>query len=198
LTPSYRVEAVDTADHWGAAYLPEAGIPLVRGWYRQSDYPENQLLYSNDLDRGAYAAWLRSLGVRYVVLADATPDYSSRLEARLIRNGLSGLVPVFRSAHTVVYELPHARPMITGPRPATIVSLTSSKMQLDVTARGMYRVAVRWSPYWVVQNACTLKGKDGMLRVYAPAAGLIDLTFSVSVHGGLEALSGSAPSSCTP
>ena len=29
LTPSYRVEAVDTAGHWPAYYLPQAGIPLV-------------------------------------------------------------------------------------------------------------------------------------------------------------------------
>src|SRR5207249_8420002 len=29
LTPSYRVEAVDTAGHWAALYLPEAGIPLA-------------------------------------------------------------------------------------------------------------------------------------------------------------------------
>ena len=41
LTPSYRVEVVDTANHWAAAYLPQAGIPLVRGWFRQDDYPHN-------------------------------------------------------------------------------------------------------------------------------------------------------------
>src|SRR5262249_46532910 len=39
LTPDYRVEAVDTVGHWPAVYLPEAGIPLVRGWYRQDDFP---------------------------------------------------------------------------------------------------------------------------------------------------------------
>ena len=197
LTPSYRVEAVDTVDHWPAAYLPEAGIPLVRGWYRQSDYPENQLLYSKALNNRTYQAWLRSLGVRYVVLSDATPDYSSRLEAALIRNGRSGLVPVFRSAHTVVYELPHARPMITGPGPATVAALGSAKMQLVVTKPGTYRVAVRWSPYWQAKGACTLKGADGMLRVDAPAAGLINLTFSVSVQRGLETLAGvSTDGSC--
>ncbi len=39
LTPSYRVEVVDTAGHWAAVHLPEAGIPLVRGWFRQDDFP---------------------------------------------------------------------------------------------------------------------------------------------------------------
>jgi hypothetical protein len=35
LSPSYRVEAVDTVGHREAVYLPEAGIPFVRGWFRQ-------------------------------------------------------------------------------------------------------------------------------------------------------------------
>ena len=51
LTPSYRVEVVDTAGHWAAVHLPEAGIPLVRGWFRQDDFPQNQVLYEN-LTRG--------------------------------------------------------------------------------------------------------------------------------------------------
>ena len=47
LTPDYRVEAVDTSDHWEAVYLPQAGIPIVRGWFRQNDFPLNELLYDN-------------------------------------------------------------------------------------------------------------------------------------------------------
>ena len=43
--------------------------------------------------RAPTSAWLRGLGVRYVVLTDAPPDYSSRAEAALIRSGRSGLVP---------------------------------------------------------------------------------------------------------
>src|SRR4249920_1601958 len=68
LSPSYRVEAVDTTGHWPAVYLARAGIPLTRGWYRQNDFPVNQLLYrQGHLGRMAYVGWLRSLGVRYVV-----------------------------------------------------------------------------------------------------------------------------------
>ncbi len=44
LTPAYRVEAVDTAGHWEAVYLAQARIPIVRGWFRQDDFPQNQLL----------------------------------------------------------------------------------------------------------------------------------------------------------
>jgi hypothetical protein len=47
LTPSYRVEAVDTSGHWPAYYLPRAGIPLARGWYRQDDFQQNSILYGH-------------------------------------------------------------------------------------------------------------------------------------------------------
>src|SRR5207244_11474733 len=69
LGPSYRVEAVDTLGHWAAVYLPDARIPLARGWYRQDDFPQNDVLYGK-LGRGAYLSWLHRLAVRYVVLTD--------------------------------------------------------------------------------------------------------------------------------
>ena len=100
LSPSYRVEVVDTAEHWPAAYLPDAGIPIVRGWYRQSDFPQNELLYDSNLGGKAYRAWLRKMAVRYVLLTDAPADYSSRREAALLRSGKSGLVPVKVSCST--------------------------------------------------------------------------------------------------
>ena len=74
-------------EHWPAAYFPEAGIPIVRGWYRQNDFPANELLYDEQVGPRAYQEWLRSLGVRYVVLAAAPADYSARAEAALLRSG---------------------------------------------------------------------------------------------------------------
>ncbi len=109
LRPSYRVEAVDTAGHWGATYLAEAEIPLARGGYRQDDFPQNKLLY-DELGRGAYLRWLRGLGVRYVVLTTAPPDYSARGEARLLQGGRSGLRPVFHTARMTIYVVPQPRP----------------------------------------------------------------------------------------
>ena len=97
LTPSYRVEVVDTAGHWAAFYLPDANIPLARGWFRQDDFPQNQVLYGK-LGPEAYLSWLRGLGVRYVVLTRAAPDYSARAEAALVGGAHSPLRPVFRSA----------------------------------------------------------------------------------------------------
>ena len=114
LSPSYRVEAVDTVGHWPAAYLPTAGIPIVRGWFRQDDFPLNGLLYGQ-LDRERYVAWLRSLGVRYVVLPDAPLDYSAKAEGALIGGGRSSLRVAFRSEHTTVFAVPSPRRIVTGP-----------------------------------------------------------------------------------
>jgi hypothetical protein len=111
LSPSYRVEAVDTAEHWPAAYLPDAGIPIVRGWYRQSDFPQNELLYDSKLGGRAYRAWLRQMAVRYVLLTDAPADYSSRREATLIRSGESGLVPVYNNSEGRAGSNCRTRPM---------------------------------------------------------------------------------------
>ena len=80
LRPGYRVEAVDTAEHWPAFYLAESGIPLVRGWFRQDDFPLDAPLYRH-LTPVGYQRWLRKLGVAYVVLTRSPPDYSSRGEA---------------------------------------------------------------------------------------------------------------------
>ncbi|MDX6521119.1 MAG: hypothetical protein QOF08_1724, partial [Gaiellales bacterium] len=78
---NYRVEVVATAGHWEAYYLARAGVPLARGWYRQSDFPENDLLYQPVISPSAYRSWLRALGVQYVMLPDVALDYSSQAEA---------------------------------------------------------------------------------------------------------------------
>ncbi len=194
-SPSYRVEVVDTAEHWSAAYLPDAGIPIVRGWYRQSDFPQNELLYDNKLAAPAYARWLRLMGVRYVVLTDAPPDYSARNEAALIRSGRSGLVEVRRLAHTTVYELPHPTPIVTGPAPATILWLWPSRFVAEVGARGTYHVRIRWSPYWRAASGCVSRASDGMTNVFVPRAGLVQLSFALDVQSGLRTLAGATPKS---
>ena len=193
LSPSFRVEAVDTAEHWAAAYLPDAGIPIVRGWYRQSDFPQNELLYDKQLGARAYEAWLRAQGVRYVLLPDAPPDYSASKEAALIRSGKTSLVPVFHSAHVVVYQLPNATPLITGRGPASVLWLYPTHIVALVDEPGRYKVRVRWSPYWRASSGCVWRGSDGMLRLRAPRAGLVDLRVSVNVTRGLETLTGLAP-----
>jgi hypothetical protein len=197
LTPSYRVEAVDTAGHWDAVYLPRAGVPLARGWFRQNDFPQNRVLYDgDDLVRGAYLEWLRSLGVRFVVLTDAAPDYSARSEAKLLRSGRSGLEPVLRSAHLTVFEVPAPRKLITGPSPASVVSLAQTRLTVRVASKGTYRLAIRYSPYWAASPGCLEAGDDSMIRLHAFAPGDVKLRFHVNASRALAALTGDKPQDC--
>ena len=199
LSPSYRVEAVDTAEHWPAAYLPDAGIPIVRGWYRQSDFPQNELLYNPKLAAAPYEAWLRRMGVRYVVLSDAPVDYSSRAEAALIRSGHTHLVPVYETRHLTVYALPAAEPLIAGPAPATVLWMYPARIVAVFDAPGSYRVKVRWSPYWRASSGCVSKTADGMTRLSVRHAGLVELAFGLTVGRGLATLAGLAPQQrCNP
>jgi len=198
LTMSYRVEAVDTAGHWDAVYLPRAGIPLARGWFRQNDYPQNSILYGDDgLGRGAYLSWLHSLGVRYVVLTDAPPDYSARAEARLLRTGRSGLTRVMKAKHVNIYAVPSARPLITGPGPAAVVGLTESEVTVRAAEPGTYRLAIRYSPYWMASTGCLDPGKDSMIRLRIPAPGTVKLSIQVNARRALDAFAGDRPQTCS-
>src|SRR5262249_50348618 len=151
-------------------------IPLARGWFRQDDFPQNRVLY-DEFGRYAYARWLRALGVRYVVLTSASPDYSARGEARLLRSGRSGLQVVLRTPSGTIYEVPQPRSIGTGPGRARVVSLTETRIVLRLAAAGRYRLAVRYSPYWRPSAGCVSRGADGMLRVETTAPGWLALAF---------------------
>ena len=66
----------------GGGVRPEAGFPITRGWYRQDDFPENEILYSDDLNRGRTCSWLHERGVRYVLVPGDRLDYSSSARPR--------------------------------------------------------------------------------------------------------------------
>jgi hypothetical protein len=195
LRAGYRVEAVDTTEHWPAFYLAESGIPLLRGWFRQDDFPFDALLYRH-FTPAAYRSWLRELGAAYVVLTRSQPDYSSRREARLVRSGRAGLRRVWASREIAIYLVPRPRPILTGPGRPTVRGLGDSRLLIHVTRGGTYRIAVRWSPYWQASTGCLAPTRDGMLRLRTRAAATIRIVFDVDARSLLDALSGAAPTSC--
>jgi hypothetical protein len=192
LSPSYRAEVVDTTGHWGAVYLAGAGIPLARGWFRQDDFPQNAVLYGQ-VSASAYVRWLRSLGIRYVVVTDAPVDYSARREAAVVRSGRSGLKPVLRASHLTVYALPRPRPLVTGPGRPRVLELTLSGVRLRLAQRGRYRLAVRYSPYWHAASVCVTESADGMTRITAGRAGIVDLDLQFEASRAAQALIGRRP-----
>jgi len=195
LTPSYRVEAVDTAGHWPALYLARSDIPLARGWFRQDDFPQNEVLY-DELGAKAYVGWLRTLGVKYVVLTDAPADYSARGEAMLLRSGRTPLRAVFRSVHLTVFEVPRATPILTGRPGARVVSLTESKIVVAAERAGRYRLAVRFSRYWRPSVGCASRNPDGMISLTIPRPGHVSLKFAPNAKSALAALTGRSSRAC--
>jgi hypothetical protein len=193
LQPGYRVEAVDTTEHWPALYLARAGIPLVRGWFRQDDHPVAALLYRRRFTAAQYIAWLRRLGVAYVVLTDAPPDYTSRRESKLVRSGHSGLRRVFATRSIAVYAVPRPQPIVTGPDRPAVLAFRDSHLLLRVSRGGTYRVAVRWSPYWHASTGCLTRTRGGLLRLRTQEAGTVRLAFDVDASSLFHALSGAAP-----
>jgi hypothetical protein len=125
------------------------------------------------------------------VRSEAPLDYSSRAEALLLRSGRSGLRPVLRTRQLTVYELPNASPLVS--EGAQVRALLPTRVILRVPAPGSYRLAIRFSPYWRTFQGCVEPTRDGMTRLYAFRAGLVDLDFKVNVHRGLETLTGLKP-----
>jgi hypothetical protein len=196
LTPSYRVEAVDTVGHWSAVYLAEAQIPLARGDFRQDDFPQNKVLY-DELGPSAYLAWLRGLGVRYVVLTNSPSDYSAKGEAALLRSGHSGLRAVFRATNLRIYAVPDPRPILTGAAWGRVLSLKGTSVRLRLSRPGVYRLAVRYSPYWHAEGACLTRRADGMTNVAVDHAGPLELTFRLNARRALATVVGrSSSASC--
>jgi hypothetical protein len=195
LDPSYRVEVVDTAHHSAAAYLPDAGIPLVRGWFRQDDFPQNQLLYG-ELTPARYVRWLHQLGVGYVVLPDVAPDYSAEREAALLRGGRAGLEVVYRTAHLQVLRVPSPQPIVSGPGHPRLTALGREGMTVWLGAAGSYRIAVRYSPYWRSTSGCLRSTHDGMLGLVTTGPGVVRIAFRVSVPTMLRVIAAEEQPAC--
>jgi len=185
--PNFRVEAVDTADHWDAYYLPAAGIPIVRGWFRQDDFPANMLLYRAAVSAAGYRAWLRRNGVRYVVLPKDVLDYSAAAEARLLRSGRAGLPVVYEDPFVTIFALPHPTPLLVPPpgRRGSVLDFGHSSLRLQLGGAGVYRLAVNYTPYWLLRPAsaaCLAPAPDGLSALVARRGGVITMRFHPTLH----------------
>jgi hypothetical protein len=171
--PGFRVEVVPTAEHWEAYWIPKAGFPLARGWYRQLDVADNPALYKNDLDAAAYRHWLRSAAVRYVLLSTTAPlDWDGGPEeARVVQSASSGLRVVFRSRNWAIYELPQATPLLTGPAHPVVTSFGHTAIHGRVFAAGRYLLRAHYNPYLRLRGSgCVAPGPGKMtiLRLTRP------------------------------
>jgi hypothetical protein len=188
--PNHRVEVVATSDNWEAYYLAKRGVPLARGWFRQDDFPGNEALYKK-LTPARYQAWMRRLGIRYVLVPDDPLDYSARNEADLIRRG-AGLDLVAQVGGWTFYELPDATPIVTPRDGATVVSLTSDQVTIRVARPGRYRLSLNYTPYWSIRGggACASPLKPWGTELQVRQAGLVRLNFDVGLRTFVDTVLG--------
>jgi len=179
----HLVAVVATGSHWESYYLPKAGIPVVRGWFRQTDMVRNEVLYDSSADAGDYVRWLHDNAVRYVVLPDVRLDaYTGEREEDLVRAAAADLALAMRTDDVTIYEVPNATPLLTGPGRARVTELTHDEVRGVVGASGTYRLRLTWSPYWrVVNGAITVReATDGQMLLDARKPG----EFAIEVPAG--------------
>jgi hypothetical protein len=197
--PQYRVEVVPTFDHWEAYWLPQAGVPLARGWYRQIDIARNELFYEQPLKPASYRSWLRRMGVRFVVLPHTRlGQKGEEREAALLRSGRSGLTTVFRDASVTIYEVPRPAPILTGPGRPQITRLDHSRIEGTLTEPGTYAVKVRYTRYWRVRAGavCVERLAGGMTRLRATRPGRFALAVPKRPASLVRLLVGRPPARC--
>jgi hypothetical protein len=90
-----------------------------------------------------------------------------------------------------VYAVPHPTSIVTGPRGARVIALHQTEIDLQLRTPGIYRVSLRYSPYFAAHGACITKTKDGMTQLNVAHAGRVRLAFAVTPGRALAALAGS-------
>ncbi|MGI8557773.1 MAG: hypothetical protein ACR2ND_05620, partial [Solirubrobacteraceae bacterium] len=169
-----RVEVPFTVSHWETAWLPPR-FALARGWEKQLDTRYDALFFHKPLRPAVYHAWLRSLGVRYVALADSPLDPSSKQEAALLRGGVPFLRAVWSDRHWRVWQLVDPLPLASGA--ARLSALHEDSFVLRFRSAGSATVLVRSSPLWRADGgACVASAPGGWTQVRSRAAGLIRVT----------------------
>ena len=78
----------------------------------------------------------------------------------------------------------------SGAAPATVLRLTGTRLVVELSRPGQYRLAVRYSPYWHADGACLILRKDGMTTIAARHAGRLELSFRVNAASALAAVGG--------
>jgi hypothetical protein len=176
----FRVEIPFTSFHW-EAYEIAPRFPLARGWERQLDIKYNHIFYDHTLDADTYEAWLHSLAVHYVAVANTSLDYSAKAEVALIDRGLPYLRLAMQTKDWRVYAVRDPTPL--GQGVARVTALGANSVSLQARGAGRAVIRVRFSPYWKLSGAPGCVAPDGdftrvTLRRPGPAKLVIDFALS--------------------
>ena len=196
--PGFRVEVVETANHWENYFLPEAGFPLARGWYVQLDLADNRALYAPGLTAARYDAWLRERAVRYVVFPHLPGEkaYGGE-EAALLASGRSGLHRVWSAGRASIYELPHATAVLSGAAAAVTV-FGPREIAGHIAHPGVYLLRVAFNPYWTVKRGslCLSPGGARYTLLHVRRAGRFEIRAIETPLSLLRAIVHHNPADC--
>ncbi len=197
--PGFRVEVIETANHWENYFLPEAGFPLARGWYVQLDLADNRALYTPGLSAARYVSWLRARAVHYVVFPHLPGERAfGGEEAALLASGRSGLRQVWSDGRASIYELPHATPILSGRAPSAVTLFDATEIAGRVARPGVYLLRVAFNPYWKIERGslCVSRAGTASTLLHARHAGEFALKAIETPENLLSAIAHSDPAEC--
>ncbi len=92
-----------------------------------------------------------------------------------------------------VFELPRATPIATPARDVSVISLTSNTVTLRVRRPGVFRLRLRYTPYWRVEHgsACAAPRKPWGTELRVQRPGLVRMAFDVRLGTFVGAVLGS-------
>ncbi len=189
-----RVEVPPTANHWESAYLASQ-FELARGWLRQLDTTRDDIFYGDDgaLTTGAYRHWLRQNAIHYVALPDASLDYSSNAERRLILSTPPYLDLLWSSPHWRIYAVRNPEPLVDpmGAAAAHVLWVGRQGFGLEVARPGDFLVRVSFTPYWsIARGAGCLLRRGEWTVAHASHPGVFRVAADFSVGRAWNAVTG--------
>jgi len=183
VTPGARVEVVDPANHWSAAYVT---ADLARGWERQADLARNPIFYGREpLTEESYHAWLQRLAVGWVAVPAVPLDGAAQAEASLVASGPAYLEREWASADWTLFRVRDAAALADVGR---VVAVTTDSVTLAVDGPGAVHLSLRWSPDLTLLDPASGRPAAGCVeqdgawvRVRLPSAGTVRLTARVDL-----------------
>lgn len=199
VVPGSRVELVDTSNHQGAYYLPRMGYPLVRGWFRQDDFPQNELLYQrSEMDSSTYLTWLENSGASVVVLPPGPLDFSSVAEASLLNSGRSGLTMVADVEGSKIFKVPGSPTVVRQPNGQFISArIGLQSLEFNAPVSGTYHLSLFYSPYFEINEGKVCEDSKGMVTLKIKNPGPHRLVFDLSPTSVVSVLFGHGGNSCS-
>jgi len=137
-----RVEVPELAGHWDSVYLAR-GVPLARGWLRQTDVRLNDaVFYQQKPTATSYRKFLVDNAVQYVAVPDAELTRYGKNELSLISTNLPYLNPIWRNAHWTLYQVQDFAALVDPP--ARVLSQQPAAIVVQVAPNSSIRVRLRW------------------------------------------------------